>query len=290
MIPTHFDYRAPGDAAQAAELLGADPEGSRLLGGGTWVVPELSSGESSPRTIVDLRQAGLRAIAPTADGVRIGAMATYADLLASPAVAEHAPLLTVVAGGITGGWAIRGQGTIGGAVAAARPASDLPAALIAAAAIAVIRGREGERRIPVARLITGAGATTLAGDELLCAFEVPAVSADGFGYIKLKRGASSWPIVTAAACARRDGDVCTEIRLVLGGAAATPLVVDVGESLVGAAVTPAMLAAAARLAGEAVVDPWEDALASGDYRLAVAEPVARRALAMAFGLAAGDHR
>jgi CO/xanthine dehydrogenase FAD-binding subunit len=260
VIATRFAYRAPETAAACVRALGEEP-GARVLGGGTWLVPELSRGEAAPTRIVDLRRAGLAGVESTSDGgLRIGAMTTYAELLASDAVAERAPLLRLMAAGVTGGWSIRNQGTLGGSVAAARPQSDAPAALVAAGAEALVAGPDGERALPVAELITGAFATSLAPDELLVALVLPAPApGTGAGYVKLKRGASSWPIAVAAALV---GPGAT--TLVLGGVAATPLIVDAG--------------AVERIA---VAEPWSDALAAGEYRAAVAAPVARRALEMA---------
>jgi carbon-monoxide dehydrogenase medium subunit len=270
-------YAAPESLDEAVQLL---DDGGRILGGGTWVVPELDRGGAWPRRIVDLRRAGLASIEPHADGLRIGAMTTYADLLASQAVAERAPLLRLVAGEITGGWTIRNQGTVGGSVASARPQSDLPAALVAADAEALVVGPHGERRAAVHELLSG----SLGSREIIAAFVVPAVADAKAGYVKLKRGASSWPIATAAALVALDAaGRCTRARLVLGGVAAAPVVVDVAEALVGAEPAPDRLADAGRLAGDAVVEPLTDALAPGDYRAAVAPVIARRALAQAFG-------
>jgi carbon-monoxide dehydrogenase medium subunit len=281
VIAERFEYRAPADAVEAVALLAGDPEGSRVLGGGTWLIPEMTRGESTPRRVVDLGRAGMNAIEETGDGLAVGATATYADLLASPLVARLTPLLHLVAGSITGGWSIRNQGTIGGSVAAARPQSDMPAALIAAGARAVIRGRDGARRVSVENLIEGPMRTGVGADEVVSAFEIPR-SGPGVGYHKLKRGASSWPIVTAAALVSLQDGACTAVRLVLGAAAATPIVVDLSAVLLGSAVDRSALQAAQQAAAAAVIDPWEDVLAPGEYRAAVAGPVARRALEMAF--------
>jgi CO/xanthine dehydrogenase FAD-binding subunit len=279
VIPAAFDYRAPASAAEAAGLLDGD---ARVLGGGTWVVPELQRGAAHAGRLVDLRRAGLATIAPRPDdGLDLGAMTTYADLLGSAEVAQRAPLLRLAAAGITGGWAIRNQGTVGGSVAAARPGSDLPAVLVALEAQAVVVGTGGERRVTVADLIAGAMRTRLEPGELLAGFVLPpALGAPG--YVKLKRGASSWPIATAAAQIALDGDGrCRAATLVLGAVAATPLRVDLADALVGRAPDPDVLADAAARAGALVTEPWSDALAPGEYRAAVAAPVARRALEMA---------
>ncbi len=258
MIPTRFAYEAPGSAADAVALMaGAD---ARVLAGGTWVVPELGSGASRPGVVVDLRRAGLGTITEGEGTVRIGATATYADLLGSDLVRERLALLHEMAGGITGGWAIRGQGTIGGSLAAARPASDVPAVLVALGAVAHVASADGERAVPAASLLAGPMRTGLARGELLTELEVP-VQAGTHGYVKLKRGASSWPIATAAALAQ-DGVVT---RLVLGGVAGTPVEVgpDGGPPEIG--------------------EPWDDELAPGSYRAAVAAPLAARAMRKAIG-------
>jgi aerobic carbon-monoxide dehydrogenase medium subunit len=257
VIPVRFAYATPEDADEAVALLASAD--ARVLAGGTWVVPELGSGASRPAVVVDLRRAGLGTIAAGDGTVRIGATATYADVLASDLVRERLPLLHEMAAGITGGWAIRGQGTIGGSLAAARPQSDAPAVLVALGAIAHVAGPGGARSLPAASLLTGPMRTGLAPGELLTALEIPA-QAGPHGYVKLKRGASSWPIATAAAVAA-GGSVT---RLVLGGVAGTPLDLDPAGAV-------------------EVDDPWDDELAPGAYRAAVAAPLARRAMAAATG-------
>jgi CO/xanthine dehydrogenase FAD-binding subunit len=257
VIPGRFAYVTPASAAEAVALLtGAD---ARVLAGGTWVVPELGTGASRPELVVDLRRAGLGTITAGEGTVRVGATATYADVLASDLVRERLPLLHEMASGITGGWAIRGQGTIGGSLVAARPQSDAPAVLVALGAIAHVAGAEGGRSVPAGSLLAGPMRTALAPGELLTALEIPA-QAGPHGYCKLKRGAGSWPIATAAAIAV--GGAVT--RLVLGGVAGTPLDVDPAGAV-------------------HVEDPWDDELAPGAYRAAVAAPLARRAMAGATG-------
>jgi aerobic carbon-monoxide dehydrogenase medium subunit len=259
VIPARFDYEAPESAEAAVALLAAGDD-ARVLAGGTWVVPEMQTGASRPALVVDLRSAELSGIEAAGEAVRVGATATYADLIGSPIVRERLPLLHEMALGITGGWAIRSQGTIGGSLAAARPQSDVPAVLVALGAVAHVASAGGERAVPAAELIAGPMRSGLRPGELLTALEIP-VQAGPHGYVKLKRGWSSWPIATAAAVAR-DGAL---ERLVLGGVAGTPVEVDV------ATLEPQL--------GE----PWEDELAPAAYRAAVAGPIAARAAAKAMG-------
>jgi len=260
VIPTRFAYEAPGGAEEAVAILDAAAE-PRVLAGGTWVVPELGSGASRPDVVVDLRRAGLGTIAAGEGTVMVGATATYADLIGSALVRERLPLLHEMAGGITGGWAIRGQGTIGGSLIAARPQSDVPAVLVALGAVAHVAGADGGRALPVPDLLTGPMQTGLARGELLTALELP-VQIGTHGYVKLKRGASSWPIATAAAVAV-DG-VLT--RLVLGGVAGTPVELEPEDATMAE-----------------IHDPWDDELAPAAYRVAVAGPLAARARRKAIG-------
>ncbi|MGD9734358.1 MAG: xanthine dehydrogenase family protein subunit M [Solirubrobacterales bacterium] len=273
-----FEYRSPASAAEAVEILAADPEGTRPLGGGTWVVPEMNRRESRPRTVLDLRRAGIGGIEADGEGLRIGATCSYAALIDSPLVAERAPLLHAAAAGITGGRQVQVQGTIGGSLAAARPQSDAPAAVCALGATAVALGPEGERRLPVGELFAGAMRTTLSPAEILTAIELPASPGGArWGYYKLKRAAGSWPIATAAVLVGAGG-----ARLVLGAVAETPLAVEVDDLLPGRLDDPGSLERAARRAGEAAAAaPWDDELAPGSYRASVAAPVALRAIRMA---------
>ncbi|MGY1624289.1 FAD binding domain-containing protein [Geodermatophilus sp. SYSU D00965] len=282
MIPARFGYVAPRDLAGCLTALA---DGGRVLAGGTWVLPEMDRGESAPARLVDLRRAGLGGVAPTATGLWIGATCTYADLLTSAEVAAHAPLLRTMAAGITGGWALRNQATVGGAAVAARPQSDVPAALVASGAVALVAGPDGERAVPAHELFAGAMRSAVGPRELLAGFDLPSAAGAGHGYVKLKRGASSWPIATAAALVRLDAaGVCTAATLVLGGVAAVPVRVDVAP-LVGSVPGEAQLQATAEVAAAAVTEPWEDVLAPASYRAAVAGPVARRALAAAVATA-----
>ncbi|WP_299954251.1 xanthine dehydrogenase family protein subunit M [uncultured Modestobacter sp.] len=287
MIPERFGYVAPTDLAGCVAALA---EGGRVLAGGTWVLPEMGRGESAPAQLVDLRRAGLGGVTATGGGLRIGAMCTYAELLDSDAVAAHAPLLRTMADQITGGWALRNQATVGGSAVAARPQSDVPAALVASAAVARIAGPAGERELPVAELFAGAMRSALGPGEVLAGFDVPSAAGTGHGYVKLKRGWSSWPIATAAALVRLDAaGACTAATLVLGAVSAVPVPVDL-SALTGQVLDTDAVRAAADTAAAAVVQPWGDVLAPPSYRAAVAGPVARRALSAALSSALSDAR
>jgi aerobic carbon-monoxide dehydrogenase medium subunit len=282
MISHPFAYQSPESVAEAVELVSAAPARTRVLGGGTWVVPECNRGESSPDVLVDLRRAGLDRIELVDDVVHLGATSTYAALMSSSVVARHVPMLAAMARGITGGRQLQSQGTIGGSVVAARPQSDAPAVVAVLGATLVLAGPQGERRVSGNAMFEAASRSCVRPDEILTRLEIPVQGAARWGYYKLKRSASSWPIATAACVVQQDasGSV-TDARLVLGGVSGTPVHVDVRSVLVGGRLDPDRVDEAARLAAGSVHSPWEDELAPGSYRLAVTHPVARRALEMA---------
>jgi carbon-monoxide dehydrogenase medium subunit len=140
MIPGRFSYDVPDSATAVVDVLSRDPQGTVIIGGGTWVIPEMNHARRKPRRVVDLRRAGLSEITSEGDRIRIGAMCTYAQLLESELIDQHLELLSKVAAGITGGRQIVAQGTIGGSLCAARPQSDIPAALMAIGARAIVAG------------------------------------------------------------------------------------------------------------------------------------------------------
>jgi carbon-monoxide dehydrogenase medium subunit len=272
VIPHRFDYHAPTSAEAAVELLDGD---SVLLGGGTWLVPALGDPGTRVARVIDLRRAGLNGIASRGDRVSLGAMVTYTDLLRSEIVRRHLPLLALVAEGVTGGPQIQNQGTIGGSAGAARPASDIPGALLALGAIATVRGPKGLRAVPAAELWREPFRMTLTADEVLTGFEVP-VRQGASGYRKAKCGTSSWPIVNAGALAVLDGSgALAELTVAVGAAAATPFLLDTAD-LAGAQLTGALVEELADRARGALTEPWSDELAPAAYRAGVLPVVVRR--------------
>jgi CO/xanthine dehydrogenase FAD-binding subunit len=272
MIRHRFAYEAPESVAEAVGLL-ADGSAT-VLSGGTWVVPELTRAQRTAGRVVDLRRAGLDRVRAAADGgLLIGAATTYATLARDPLVAVRAPLLAHMAAGITGGAQLRNVATIGGSACYASPSSDVPGALVAVGATLALAREGGARELAAQEFFADAFATDLRPGELLTEIAVPAPPPGvRWGYRKLKLCGSSWPIATAACMAGTGDDGRpTGLRLVLGGVAATPLVVDVGDAeSAGAAIAVA--------AGRAVTQPYADDLADGDYRRRVAPVLATRAL------------
>jgi carbon-monoxide dehydrogenase medium subunit len=281
VIPYGFDYAAPGSPAEVIEILARDPGRTRLLSGGTWLVPDMNRGLERPGLVLDLRAAGLRGVEIVGSTLRLGATCTYGDLMRSDAVVEHAPLLAFMAQGITGGVQLTDQGTVGGSAAAGRVGSDVPGALTAADATVLVLGPDGERRVPTPEFWLDVGETALAPDEVLLGFEIPAIGDRGWAYEKVKRSYGSWPILVAGAVIERDVDGQVAVaRLAVGGGAPTPVVVDVADLLTDGP-TPAACAEAGRRARAAIEAPWSDELAPASYRSRIVAPVAARVLARA---------
>ncbi|GAA1860005.1 FAD binding domain-containing protein [Pseudonocardia ailaonensis] len=239
-----------------------------VVGGGTLCVPALVRGEIVPADIVDLGRAGLDTIV---DGpsVELGALVSYQQLLTSPVVRRELPLLHRLASGITGGIQIRHQGTLVGALCAARPQSDVPAAAVALRAEVMVRSAAGTRRVPVERFLAGPMTPDLASGELVVGVRIPR-SPGTNGYVKHKFAESSWPVVTAAAVPG---------RVVLGGVAGTPQVVPIpGAATDGASVRSAVADHLAALGAE---HRWTDLRAPWEYRRRVAPEIAARAVEQA---------
>ena len=281
MIRTALRHHAPTELAEAVALLDTHTVRAAVLAGGTMLVPSLTRGERNLDHVIDLRGLGFGTATATADGVHIGAMVTYAHLLAASPFPGPARLLQRVAGGITGGPQIRCQGTVCGSAAYANPSSEVPAVLVALDATMHLHGPGGARITPAAAFFLDAYTVDLRRGELLTGVSVAARAAR-LGYYKLKLAEGSWPIATAAA-------VLPPIDAGSGGVGFGGAVVTLGAI----STRPIQLELAplldddGRLPSDADVDdwvaaqigePWDDELAPGDYRRMVAGVVLRRAL------------
>lgn len=272
-----FDYSAPEDLDGIAEAIRSAAGTVAVLGGGTMLVPDISHGNVRPDTVIDLARAGLAGVRAEGDSVVIGAMTTYRDVLASPVLREHVPLLPELASGVTGGPQIRNRGTVGGSASYANPSSDIPGALVALRARMRLLSPAGTREVPAAEFYTGPFRTARRDDEVLIEISVPRPSRTLFGYVKFKLATSSWPIVTAATLGEPDGG----LRVAVGGAGRTPVTVRVPEPT---DTDDADWRAHVRAAVDAeltAVGTWTDVLADGEYRRRIAPVVVARSVAKA---------
>jgi carbon-monoxide dehydrogenase medium subunit len=289
MYSPPFDYHRARSVADAQQLLAAHP-GAKLLAGGHSLLPLLKLRLAAPSALVDIgRIPELRGITRQGSEIRIGALTTHAELAASKDLRQAAPALAEAAATI-GDPAVRNRGTIGGNIAHADPASDLPTVLVALDARIMAIGPNGERTIPADQFFTGIMATALADDEILLAVHIPASGrGQGSAYQKFPHPASRYAVVGVAAWIGLTDSACSEARVALGGLLpAARRARSVETALVGTAASGDALAAAAR---RVVVDLGHDATgdiyASAEYRAAMAPVFITRAVAAAVARATG---
>jgi len=278
MYPAQFDYRRAGSVDEALSLL-QEHEEAKLMAGGHSLIPMMKLRLAQPPVVIDIGRLGeLQSISEDAGTVRVGALTTHAEIAASSVLAEHCPALAEAAGHV-GDVQVRNRGTIGGNIAHADPGSDLPPVLVLLGATVHLQSAAGTRSVAAADFFQDLLMTDVGEDEILTHVEFPAQGAGtGSAYLKFEHPASGYAVVGAAASVTVSGGSCTAASLVVGGAFATPVAVDV-SSLVGSDLSDDALAeAAANLDGE---DPMGDIFASGDYRVHVGKVYGKRALAAA---------
>ena len=207
----------------------------------------------SPELLVDIGDLSeLRGIELNGATLRIGALTRHADLLNSPEIAAHAPLLTEAIAHVAHP-AIRNRGTLGGSLAHADPASELPACMLALNATIIVRGHAGERRIEARDFFTGIYQTALSAEELLVAVELPAVQKDSVHFFhEFARRHGDYAIVGLAAQAVVRGGVFADLRIALFAVGDRPVLAKAAARLINVAITPALLSdASAALARRA---------------------------------------
>ncbi len=265
MIPAPFEYAAAGSSGEALDLLARYGEDAKLLAGGHSLVPMMKLRLAAPSALVDIgRAADLAGVREDDGELVIGAVTTHAEVAASRLVRSRAPLLAHAAARI-GDPQIRHRGTIGGSLAHADPAADLPMALLALDGSVELRSPRGTRVVPGGEFFTGYFETALAPDELLTAVRIPAAAGIAWGYQKFVRRANDWAIVGVAACGG---------RIALANMGPTPLRATAAER---ALADGASAAEAAELAADGT-EPGEDLHADRDYRRHLARVLTRRAL------------
>ncbi len=269
MIPAAFDYVRASSAAEAIQLIGQYGDEAKFLAGGHSLVPAMKLRLAQPTVLVDIgRVSDLSYIRDGGDHIAIGALTRHMDVEKSPVLAEHVPLLAHAAGHV-GDPQVRHRGTIGGSLAHADPASDLPATTLALGATYVAEGPNGTREIAAADFYQGYFTSALAPDEMLTEIRVPKMGGAGWSFQKFNRRAQDWAIVGVAAWQRG-----SECGVGLVNMASTPVL----ASSVATAVAGGASAADAAEAAAAEADPQGDLNASVEYRVHLAKVLTRRAL------------
>jgi len=265
VIPSAFTYKRAGSAEEAVDLATEYGEEAKYLAGGHSLLPLMKLRLAAPEVIIDL--SGLRELSYITDQgsyVAIGGLTRHHDVQHSDLLGRDLPLLAHAAGQV-GDPQIRHRGTIGGSVAHADPASDLPAVLLALDATLVARGADGSREIPIGEFFQGLFETTLEPGELLTEIRVPKPTARGWSFQKFTQRAIDWAIVGVAV----QGGKVSLVNM--GG---TPLRAAAVEAALTEGAPPADAAAHAAEGTNAA----SDIRASREYREHLARVLTTRAL------------
>ena len=291
MKPAPFAYVDPSSVPETLDLLAEYGDQAKLLAGGQSLVPLMNFRLARMSVLIDLNcVADLAKLSEEGDGLlRLGAMVRQRTLERFAATRPQWSLLCRALS-LVGHGAIRTRGTLGGSLAHADPAAELPAILLCHDGAVVARRRGGERTIPAAELFQGPLTTALEPDELLEEVRLPALPADaGWGFEEVARRHGDFALVGVAAVLASDsaGRV-RDARLVLFGVGDTPIRASAAErALMGRAATDDQaITEAARVAADAL-DPPTDLQATSAYRRRVARVLSERALAAAAARAGG---
>ena len=276
MKASAFAYARPTSVAHALELLDVHGDKAKVLSGGQSLMPAMNLRLISPEVIVDIGGlAELRGIVVKGDALSIGALTRHVEVLKSPEVATHVPLLRDATSHVAHP-AIRNRGTLGGSLAHADPASELPACMVALGATIVVRGPRGERRIPAEEFFTGIYETALAPQELLVAVELPLARNDSAHFFhEFARRHGDYAIVGLAAQSIITGGLFADLRLGFFAVGDRPLLAGAADQLVNVTVTPEVLAKAAAVLSEEL-DPQEDQQATPTMRRHLAKVLLSR--------------
>jgi carbon-monoxide dehydrogenase medium subunit len=268
--PARFDYARARSVAHAVELLGR--EGARVLAGGQSLIATLNMRLSSPSLLVDINAvAGLDRIARRNGHIEIGALVRHAQAERAADIAQAAPLVARALPHI-GHPAIRNRGTIGGSIAFADPAAELPACLVALDGEVDIAGPAGPRTVKADDFFTDLFETALGPRDVLTAIRVPAATRETrVGFAELARRHGDYAMVGLAAAARATGKNLADVRLAFFGVGATPVRARHAETALAAGDVDAAVAALAR-----DLDPPDDVQAEGAVKRHLAGVLLRR--------------
>ncbi len=271
MIPAAFDYKRAGSADEAISLLTEHGDEAKLLAGGHSLLPLMKLRLATPTMLIDVgRLTDLSYIRDGGDHVAIGALTRHRDVEVSDLLEAEVPLLAHAASYV-GDPQVRHRGTLGGTLAHADPASDLPAVVLALGGTLVAKGPNGERTISAADFFQGFLETALQPDEMLTEVRIPKTGANGWSFQKFNRRAQDWAIVGVAAVRSGTGN---EAGIALVNMGSVPIR---ATSVEAALASGASAADAAKSAAEGL-DPPGDLNASPEYRTHLAQVLVRRAL------------
>ncbi|HVH73835.1 MAG TPA: xanthine dehydrogenase family protein subunit M [Stellaceae bacterium] len=284
MKPARFDYHRPASIDEAIAVLARYDGEARILAGGQSLVPMMNFRIATPAALVDInRIAALAHITVEGDIVRVGAMTRQREIEHSPVIKEKLPLLAEAIR-LVGHLPTRSRGTVGGSIAHADPAAEIPMVLVALDGEVVAKGPKGERHIAARDLFQDALTTSLSSDEVLTEVRFPVMPANaGCALEEFSRRHGDFALTAIAAVIVRDGDKCTRAQLATGGVEPAPRRQSAAEAiLMERGLGEEAIAAAAAKAAEGV-EPLSDHHASGDYRRHLTRVLLERAVKRAIG-------
>jgi carbon-monoxide dehydrogenase medium subunit len=287
VYPAAFEYFAPRTLDEALDLLARHGDDAKILAGGQSLLPMMKLRIASPRYLIDVNRIdGLDGLRLDGDRLVIGALCRHADLLASPIVREHFPIM-IDAASQTADVQVRNRGTLAGSLAHADPAGDWPAALMALDTTVTIAGPDGPRRLPLAGFIVDAYTTQMGPGDMITEVSVmvpPHASAGA--YRKFERRAGDFAVasvgvqLTAAESSRFQN-----VAISLGAVGARPIRVPDAEALLRSKVLTADLVNAAAELVRAAADPFADTRGSVEYKRHLVGVLFERTVSVALGRA-----
>lgn len=280
MKPAAFHYHRPRTLAQALALLAEHGADAKLIAGGQSLGPMMNMRLAQPAQLVDLNEVtGLDGVQEHQNHIEIGALTRHHALASSPLVRTHCPLLADAAQTI-GHYAIRSRGTLGGSLAHADPAAQLPLVAATLGAEIALAGPRGERRLAASAFFVSLMTTALEPDEILVSVRLPkAMPGERHAFLQFSRRVGDFAIVAVAATllVEKNGNV-KRLRLGLGGVEDKPVVLAELAARTRGQQADAKWAAALATAARNAVNPTENPRVPALYRRELVEVLTRRAL------------
>ena len=274
-----FEYACPTTISEAVILLAAHDGEAKLLAGGQSLVPMLAFRVASPALLVDLRKLSeLRQIKIAKDGITLGAMVRWRDILDDARLATAHPLLVAAVEHVAH-YQIRNRGTVGGSLAHADPAAELPGIVVTCEAKIAVVGKAGARVIDASSFFQGPLMTALKPDEIITEIHLPAWPAQRrFGFKEFARRRGDFALAAAMLFYDEEGKKARNIHVGAIGVADRPLRLTAVEQVLNGNPIDEAIIAKAETAASASVDPPNDIHASGAYRKALVGVMVERAL------------
>jgi carbon-monoxide dehydrogenase medium subunit len=284
MKASAFSYARATSVVNALELLVAHGDRAKVLSGGQSLMPAMNLRLISPELVIDIGGLSeLRGIAVRGDILSIGALTRHVDLARSPEIAAHTPLLREAIAHVAHP-AIRNRGTLGGSLAHADPASELPACMLALDATIIVRGQVGERRIAAVDFFRGIYETALSPQELLTAVELPVARKNSAHFFcEFARRHGDYAIAGLAAQSIVEHGAFADLRMAFFAVGDRPVLAGAATKLVNIDVTPAVLSRASSALSQEL-NPQDDQQASANVRRHLAKVLMARCASALLGL------